>query len=1296
MKKAIIISYGTLFICLSSSAGVMRHDINVQDYRDFAENMGKYRVGVSNIPVYKKNGELDAYISFPMPDMSSISRRGFAALTAPSYVMSARHVHEGFAYFGAASEFSRKYIFINRNAVDDSIDQDYMLPRLSKVVTEVAPTETVENSEWKAGRGTRYIAYARAGGGYQRQINDQLDGFNSVASYYKWLAGGTINPDATSSTAHYFYWTQYNPDDPRSSPLSFASQSGDSGSPIYVYDAVDKKWKLMAALRGRTSGIEKYGLTSLAALIPDGYYDNIVSANTSPDVTDIAGAGDVFWNTATIDQGNKQWSWQGIAEKYRHLAPGKASLEELDASKDIRFNGAGGDIILSDAVNLGAGKLQFSNNYRVKSAAGADATWVGGGIEVDADKKVLWQVNGLADDDLHKIGAGTLHVNASGKNEGGLNVGDGTVILDQQADAQGNQQAFSRVTIVSGRPTVVLNNDNQVAGDDIFFGYRGGRLDLNGHDLMMKRINHTDSGATLLNQSADRASSLTLTGFAPADITIQEWNSATHSGSVGDIYEDWNDRSQRIEYFQLKTGTYSYFPTNQQDNSYWKYIGFDAEEAKTYRAMQFNDLVFRGYLGSDSADGVNGKFDFNFSPALAATKLALTGGSNLSGNINLNNGTLLLSGQPVPHAGGLIIDDDWTTSTFIADNIVAASNTRLQVGEYAQVKANIQAGDNSQVLLGYQPGADAQQQILRCVSPVQSTATSCETASRDAAALSALPASTVHGDITLGDQAELYLGKVDFRGRITDRNAARVTMSGDTFWNLTGDSRMQRLNAPQGGIISALSDNDKNWTPKQLWVENLYASNLQLGFGIAPQTGISDSLYVDKSAQGSGNTLDLGFMLGETFPDKVPNQIVLLDTPAGTAHDYFTLPPIKRGFSIYSPDYQVIETDGRVKWVIAKTPVPVVDPAPEPKPDPIVDPAPEPKPDPIVDPTPEPKPDPVIDPAPEPKPDPIVDPAPEPKPEPVVDPAPEPGKPEDWFNISDNDGLLHSTRALLASRQYLFSETAASLNDRAQTLRGDAQMHGVWGGYSYNRGGIADVSIRQQSFELGVDKQVGAWRVGLMASHGQGSGKGMGSISHQLSTLGTYASWLADGGWFADLAARYMHLRQDLKLDPALEVKGTQRSSQMLAASAKVGRQMPLFDDSFTLSPFVETRVGYLPGYRLQGYDASITLSSATPWSVSPGIELRKRGLGSVLPAVSLFAGISKQYSPGSSGSTLTLADSHASRTYDAWSDNRYRLHAGFEGQISENWSLQVGAKHSAGGKFQTDTAFNGALNYSF
>ena len=45
---------------------------------------------------------------------------------------------------------------------------------------------------------------------------------------------------------------------------------------------------------------------------------------------------------------------------------------------------------------MGAGKLQFSNDYLFRSAEGANATWVGGGVEVDSGKTVLWQVNGNA------------------------------------------------------------------------------------------------------------------------------------------------------------------------------------------------------------------------------------------------------------------------------------------------------------------------------------------------------------------------------------------------------------------------------------------------------------------------------------------------------------------------------------------------------------------------------------------------------------------------------------------------------------------------------------------------------------------------------------------------------------------------------------------------------------------------------------------------------------------------------------------------------------------------------------
>lgn len=86
---------------------------------------------------------------------------------------------------------------------------------------------------------------------------------------------------------------------------------------------------------------------------------------------------------------------------------------------------------------------------------------------------ITWQINGVSGDSLHKIGTGILLVQGSGINAGALNVGDGTVILDQQADASGKKQAFSTIDIASGRPTVVLTDAGQIDPNNIYFGYRG-------------------------------------------------------------------------------------------------------------------------------------------------------------------------------------------------------------------------------------------------------------------------------------------------------------------------------------------------------------------------------------------------------------------------------------------------------------------------------------------------------------------------------------------------------------------------------------------------------------------------------------------------------------------------------------------------------------------------------------------------------------------------------------------------------------------------------------------------------
>ncbi|EFF4363079.1 autotransporter outer membrane beta-barrel domain-containing protein, partial [Escherichia coli] len=137
-------------------------------------------------------------------------------------------------------------------------------------------------------------------------------------------------------------------------------------------------------------------------------------------------------------------------------------------------------IILNSDVDQGAGYLQFNGHFTVDSPD--HHSWKGAGIIVDKESDVIWKVKGVKGDNLHKIGEGTLVINGTGINDGGLKVGDGTVILNQEADSNGNVQAFSSIELSSGRPTVVLTNEKQINPDSISWGYRGGKLDLNGNN----------------------------------------------------------------------------------------------------------------------------------------------------------------------------------------------------------------------------------------------------------------------------------------------------------------------------------------------------------------------------------------------------------------------------------------------------------------------------------------------------------------------------------------------------------------------------------------------------------------------------------------------------------------------------------------------------------------------------------------------------------------------------------------------------------------------------------------------
>ncbi|MJY49321.1 autotransporter outer membrane beta-barrel domain-containing protein, partial [Escherichia coli] len=244
-------------------------------------------------------------------------------------------------------------------------------------------------------------------------------------------------------------------------------QQGDSGSPLFGWDSSQNRWELVGIAEGLGGNIET---GSVIFSLIDKSLTNSFQSKYKKEISE----------DSTLSPNNKEYE-----------------------DKDIVFTNNNGVLTISGNNNLKTSSLRFTHDYIIKSDN--NGTWKGAGVIVDKGAYVTWRVNGFKDDDLHKISEGTLIVNGTGINQGGLNVGDGTVILNQQKSNDGNVQAFSGIKIVSGRPTLILNDSNQVNPDNISWGYRGGTLDVNGNDMTFHQLNAADYGAIITNNNEKTA-----------------------------------------------------------------------------------------------------------------------------------------------------------------------------------------------------------------------------------------------------------------------------------------------------------------------------------------------------------------------------------------------------------------------------------------------------------------------------------------------------------------------------------------------------------------------------------------------------------------------------------------------------------------------------------------------------------------------------------------------------------------------------------------------------------------------
>ncbi|MFV0013922.1 IgA-specific serine endopeptidase autotransporter [Neisseria meningitidis] len=828
-----------------SEAALVRDDVDYQIFRDFAENKGKFFVGATDLSVKNKQGQNigNALSNVPMIDFSvaDVNRRTLTVID-PQYAVSVKHVKgDEISYYGHhnghldVSNDENEYRSVAQNDYEPNKNwhhgnqgrlEDYNMARLNKFVTEVAPiAPTSEGGGVETYKDkNRFSEFVRVGAGTQFEYNSRYN-MTELSRAYRYAIAGTPYQDVNvTSNLNQEGLIGFGDNSKHHSPeklkevlsqnaLTNYAVLGDSGSPLFAYDKQEKRWVFLGAY-DYWAGYQKNSWQEWNIYKKE-FADKIKQRDNAGT---IKGNGEHHWNI-TFGTNSK------IGSTAVRLA---GNEKDANNGQNVTFED-NGTLVLDQNINQGAGGLFFKGDYTVKGINN-DITWLGAGIDVTDGKKVVWQVKNPNGDRLAKIGKGTLEINGTGVNQGQLKVGDGTVILNQQADADKKVQAFSQVGIVSGRGTLVLNSSNQINPDNLYFGFRGGRLDANGNDLTFEHIRNVDEGARIVNHNTSHASTITLTGKS----LITNPNSLSVHSIQNDYDEDdysYYYRPRRpipqgkdlyyknYRYYALKSGGSVNAPMPENgvtENNDWVFMGYTQEEAKKNAMNHKNNQRisgFSGFFGEENGKGHNGALNLNFNGKSAQNRFLLTGGTNLNGKISVTQGNVLLSGRPTPHArdfvnkssarkdahfsknNEVVFEDDWINRTFKAAEIAVNQSASFSSGRnVSNITANITATDNAKVNLGYKNGDEV------CVRSDYTGYVTCNTGNLSDKALNSFGATQINGNVNLNQNAALVLGKAALWGQIQGQGNSRVSLNQHSKWHLTGDSQVHNLSLADSHI----------------------------------------------------------------------------------------------------------------------------------------------------------------------------------------------------------------------------------------------------------------------------------------------------------------------------------------------------------------------------------------------------------------------------------------------------------------------------------------------------------------
>ena len=490
MNKSQKILVALFFLSSIGMANHGRYEQYWSDYEDFANNRGKFKIGQKGVIVYKKEGLGEAAtIEQPIPNFDGMVDGGAYALWGdPQILSTASHVGN-WGSFTFIQRHLRKDVelsegFKNKaNTNKDSIVQeyservrmpymrdlgnDYSIGRLKTIAFDGYTPETIKNR-----RQIHYGALvARTGGGINSYAHD---GGEKYPVGYGNIAGG-LNKIYLVDGGSFWIKMQKN----FQTPLDSASRPGDSGSPAYIWDKDNNKW-LLAGENSAGSGDNNWNKISIIKQNPDlvnKYMDSIEDEKITDANVTLEGKTLGFGNSTRVIDDNAA------------------------TAKNQTFAKNGLTLTVNSDSDTGASRFRFSENANITGAGKFNTA----GLIIDKNVNVNYNIISDKNTVIRKRGEGSLTLNGNSKNDVEVNIGEGSLILDNS-----NGYAASHIRVAQGAK-VILNKDNQLNDNKIYFGHRGGTLELKGQNLEFNDIYHLDKDAIIANKESTTKSKFTFT-----------------------------------------------------------------------------------------------------------------------------------------------------------------------------------------------------------------------------------------------------------------------------------------------------------------------------------------------------------------------------------------------------------------------------------------------------------------------------------------------------------------------------------------------------------------------------------------------------------------------------------------------------------------------------------------------------------------------------------------------------------------------------------------------------------------